>query len=182
MPTKRELTRDRILAAALELFAQRGYDSTTVGQIAAGAGVTEMTFFRHFPAKESLVVDDPYDPLMAAAVAQQPRELDPLTRVARGIREAWHGLPIADVNAVRERLRIASASPTLRAVMVRNTSASEAAIVAALPDVHPTTARIAAAAALAALMTALLEWAAADGGELGAAIDRALDVLEARNG
>jgi AcrR family transcriptional regulator len=182
MPSKKELTRNRIIAVALELFAQRGYDATTVGQIAAGAGVTEMTFFRHFAAKENLLVDDPYDPLMAAAVAQQPRELDPLTRVARGIRQAWHGLPLAEEGDVRDRLRFASASPTLRAVMMRNTSATEAAIVAALPDVDASTARIAAAAALAALMTALLEWAASDVGELGAVIDRALDVLEVRNG
>ncbi len=180
MTTKSEQTRERILTTALELFATGGYDATTVGQIAARAGVTEMTFFRHFPAKENLVVDDPYDPLMAAAVAEQPRDLDALTRVVRGIRQAWHGLPIRDTQAVRERLRIAAASPTLRASMTRNSEATQAAIVASLTDVDAVTARVAAAAALAALMTALLEWGAADEGDLGAAIEAALDVLEVR--
>ncbi len=182
MTTKAAHTRERILSSALELFAERGYDATTVAQIASGAGVTEMTFFRYFPAKESLLLDDPYDPLMAAAVAEQPEDLDVLTRVVRGIRSAWRSLPISDTHAVRQRLRIAAASPSLRASMARNTQATEAAIVEALPDVDTTTARIAAAAALAALMAALLAWGEVDDGELGAAIESALDVLEVRHG
>ena len=49
----RERTRARLLAAALDLFARQGYERTTVAQIAAAAGVTEMTFYRHFGSKES---------------------------------------------------------------------------------------------------------------------------------
>ncbi len=182
MSTKTQQTRERILTAALEQFAARGYDATTVAQIASSAGVTEMTFFRYFPAKENLLLDDPYDPLMAAAVADQPHGLDALTRVVRGVRAAWQSLPIAETGEVRERMRIAAASPALRASMARNTHATEEAIVAAVPDVDYRTARIAAAAVLAALMAALLLWAQSDDGELGEAIDSALDVLEVRRG
>ena len=72
MGARADRTRERLLTAALELFAERGYDATTAGEIAARAGVTEMTFFRHFPSKASLLVDDPYDPLIGAAIHRQP--------------------------------------------------------------------------------------------------------------
>ncbi len=49
-------TRDRILAAALKLFARRGYDGTTTKDLAAAAGVAEGTLFRHFETKKSILV------------------------------------------------------------------------------------------------------------------------------
>ena len=68
---KSATTRARLQREALRLFADRGYDETTIADIAAAAGVTQMTFFRHFPAKELVVVDDPYDPAIAHSVAVQ---------------------------------------------------------------------------------------------------------------
>ena len=53
-----EDTRDRLIATALELFAERGYSATTVEDIAASVGVTRRTFFRHFPDKEEVVFAD----------------------------------------------------------------------------------------------------------------------------
>jgi AcrR family transcriptional regulator len=82
-----------------------GSRNTTVAQIAAAAGVTEMTFFRHFPAKEQVLLDDPYDPLIATAVAEQPRELDPLARTVRGIRREWNQLSEPEGYVVRRRVR-----------------------------------------------------------------------------
>ena len=64
-PTKTARTRAALMAAAFELFARQGYEQTTVAQIAEAAGVTEMTFYRHFGSKDQLLVDDPYDPLIA---------------------------------------------------------------------------------------------------------------------
>lgn len=182
MSTKTERTRARLLGAALELFAEHGYEATSVAQIAAQAEVSEMTFFRYFPTKESLLVDDPYDPLIASAVAEQPTTLDPLTRVVRGIRAAWRALPITESSQVREQMRIAAQSPTLRAAMLRNTAQTEAAIVASLADVDPATARVAASAVMAGLTTALLEWSLASTGDLGDALEAALDVLEVPRG
>ena len=49
-------TRDRILKAALPLFARSGYDGTTTKQIAVAAGVAEGTLFRHFETKKSILV------------------------------------------------------------------------------------------------------------------------------
>jgi AcrR family transcriptional regulator len=95
-PGRTERTRARMLVAAFELFGRQGYEQTTVAQIAAAAGVTEMTFYRHFGSKVQLLIDDPYDPLIAAAIAEQPRNLPPLARTVRGIRLAWRRLPITD--------------------------------------------------------------------------------------
>ena len=60
--------------SALELFLRDGYDATTVAAIAGAAGVSQMTFFRHFPTKESVVLDDPYDPVIAERVAKVAAE------------------------------------------------------------------------------------------------------------
>lgn len=43
--------------AALKLYRERGYEETTAAEIAATAGVTERTFFRHFPDKREVLFD-----------------------------------------------------------------------------------------------------------------------------
>ncbi len=178
--TRTERTRARLLAAALELFAREGYDGTTVAQIAAAAGVTEMTFYRHFGSKDQLLLDDPYDPLIANAIAAQPADRPPLARAVAGIRAAWRAMPIAEEEAVRERLAIVAATPSLSASVRAGTAATEAAIAAELVagGSEPADAAIAASAVMAALMTALLQWGSGRGGSLSAAIERALDVFE----
>ena len=55
----RALIRDEVRACALKMFATRGYDATTVGQIAEAAGISQSTFFRYFPTKEDVVIDEP---------------------------------------------------------------------------------------------------------------------------
>jgi len=57
--SKRQRTRERILGCALDLFERHGFDHTTIAQIAAMAGVTEMTCFRHFRRKTSLFSTTP---------------------------------------------------------------------------------------------------------------------------
>ncbi|MEV0284817.1 MULTISPECIES: TetR family transcriptional regulator [unclassified Kribbella] len=184
MGGRAERTRERLLTAALELFAERGYDGTSAGEIAARAGVTEMTFFRHFPSKASLLVDDPYDPLIGAAIRQQPAKLDPISRAAKGVRTAWQELLPPSVEEVRVRLRIVARTPALRAAMISGTAATEAVITDALASggTSHRDARIAAGAVLGALNTALLDWSLTDSDDLSQAIDAALDVLENRHG
>ena len=181
---KKEATRDRLLTAALALFAEHGYDNTSVSQIAAHAGVTEMTFFRHFPAKQNLLIEDPYDPLIGRAIAEQPVGLDPISRAARGIRQAWRALPERSTEEVRMRLRIVAHTPALRAGLVRGTEATEAVIVEALTagSASRKDAIVAAGAVMGALNAALLEWSVTDGDELGSAIESAVSVLEAGRG
>ena len=80
MPRSGEEARRRLQQAALELFCERGYEQTTTSEIAARAGVTERTFFRHFPDKREVLFDGQIT-LRAAlmdAVAEAPETLQPL--------------------------------------------------------------------------------------------------------
>ncbi|WP_169063836.1 TetR/AcrR family transcriptional regulator [Geodermatophilus dictyosporus] len=67
-------TRDRIVEAAAELFAERGFDAVSVVEIAQRAGVVEKTVFNHFPVKEGLVLstDPPVRAALLDAVARRP--------------------------------------------------------------------------------------------------------------
>jgi AcrR family transcriptional regulator len=178
--SKRERTLAALLEAGLELFERQGYEQTTVAEIARAAGVTEMTFFRYFPAKEHLLLDDPYDPVLIAAIAEQPRELPPFLRAARGIRAAWRALPEPEAPIIRRRVRITAQTPSLRGAMWRSTGNTERAIIDQLvaDGATPEVARVAAASVLAALVAGLFTWADEEHGTLADAIERALDVIE----
>ncbi|MFD7403676.1 TetR family transcriptional regulator [Streptomyces sp. NPDC059866] len=76
-------TRKALQEAAHRMFEERGYAQTTVRDIAAAAGVTERTFFRYFPSKEDLVLDEVLDliPVVQAQVAARPADEDPYAAV-----------------------------------------------------------------------------------------------------
>ncbi|GAB3616973.1 TetR/AcrR family transcriptional regulator [Okibacterium endophyticum] len=177
--SKSERTRAHLTECALELFDAQGFEQTTIAQIAERAGVTQMTFFRHFAAKENVVLDDPYDPLIGAAVGAQPRALPLLHRVAEGIRAAWSDLPEPATDLVRRRVRVIARSGMLRGAVSRNNLTTEEIIAAQLIDdgADPMAAHAAAAATLAALSAALFEWSRRDSERLSTAIETALDTM-----
>ncbi|MER6343916.1 TetR family transcriptional regulator [Streptomyces sp. NPDC001595] len=76
-------TRKALQEAAHRMFEERGYAQTTVRDIAAAAGVTERTFFRYFPSKEDLVLDEILDliPVIRAKVVARPAAEDPYAAV-----------------------------------------------------------------------------------------------------
>ncbi|MFC8850273.1 MULTISPECIES: TetR/AcrR family transcriptional regulator [unclassified Micromonospora] len=184
VPGKRERTRAQLLRCALRLFEQQGFEQTTVAQVAAAARVTEMTLYRHFPAKELLVLDDPYDPVIVAAIAEQPCSLPPLLRVVNGVRQAWRMLPEPASEIVRRRVRIVAGSPALRAAAIRNNEGTERLVAQQLvaDGAAAVPARVAAVAVFAAITAALLAWSQHDDARLGDVIATALDTLEARHG
>lgn len=176
---KRERTRAHIQRTAIDLFLTKGYDNTTVEQIAAASGVTSMTFFRHFPSKDSVVLDDPYDPVIAASVATQPNHLAAMERVRRGFSEAWTHMPETDMAEVRERVRIAAGHAALRAKMWENNLRTQRVVVDALLQGGGgrLEAEVAAGACLGALMAALLDWGESEDGTLSERISFALEQL-----
>lgn len=81
---QRAETRERLQRSALELFHRDGFAATSVAEIAAGAGVTERTFFRHFPSKEAVLFQDYESRLewFSAALAVRPLDEPILASVA----------------------------------------------------------------------------------------------------
>jgi AcrR family transcriptional regulator len=89
MPRWEPNTRERLVRAAVDLFAEQGYDATTVSQIAERAGgLTKMTFFRHFPDKREVLFaagQEIHSRLLADAIAAAPGAATPLQAVAAGL-------------------------------------------------------------------------------------------------
>ncbi|HEX3490254.1 MAG TPA: helix-turn-helix domain-containing protein [Streptosporangiaceae bacterium] len=79
--------RARLVVAALDLFTEQGYDSTTVSQIADRAGLTKTTFFRHFPDKREVLFagQDIHRQILADAIAGVPGQATPLEAVTAGL-------------------------------------------------------------------------------------------------
>jgi len=143
--------------------------------------VSQMTFFRHFATKDAVVLEDGFDPAIAAAVAAAPTGLPPLTRVCAGLRAELTHVDLPGQEEVRLRVRIAAAHPVLRAGTYAATEATQEAIAEVLvaDGVSPFEARVASAAALAALTVALLEWCLSDRNDpMSGQLSAALDVLD----
>lgn len=174
-----ERTHEALQRAALELFAEHGFDGATAAQVAERAGVSEMTLFRHFSSKEALLLEDPFDPLLAEAVRARPDHEPAMVALAEGVRQAWAGAQDRAAPEMRARLRIVAATPTLRGAVARSSDDTVTALAGALGDrgVAPAPARVAAGALVAGLGVALLDWAASDQGAPGPALEAALDVL-----
>lgn len=159
---------------ALQMFSERGYDAVTVAAIARAANVSHMTFFRHFPTKEAVVVRDVFDPLIAHAVAQQRVSLPPLHRAVQGLLTALeHPSALEHTGSVefRTRIRLAASTPSLRAAVRSASQATEDEIARVLvtETVTRRAARAAAAAVMGAAAAVLLDWAD-DGCEQSAAL------------
>ncbi|MFI2200205.1 TetR/AcrR family transcriptional regulator [Streptomyces sp. NPDC020192] len=91
---KKAATRRTLLQTATRMFAERGYQETTVKDIAAAAGVTERTFFRYFPSKEDLVFAEILDfvPLVQQEILRRPAGEPPLRAVLNSLHAAAAGL------------------------------------------------------------------------------------------
>jgi AcrR family transcriptional regulator len=84
---KKAATRRALQEAAARMFDERGYQETTVKDIAAAAGVTERTFFRYFPSKEDLIFAEVLDlvPLLQQEILRRPAAEPPLTAVLNSL-------------------------------------------------------------------------------------------------
>jgi AcrR family transcriptional regulator len=112
---KKARTRAAIREHALRLFREHGYQRTTVEQIAAAAEVSPSTFFRYFPTKEDLVLQDDMDTRMIEAFERQPPGLSPVAAVRAGVREAFSSYTEAELETVRETTALTMTVPEVRA-------------------------------------------------------------------
>ena len=108
-------TRERLQQTALQLFADRGYDETTVAEIAAAAEVTERTFFRHFGDKREVLFGDQdgFLALFTDPVAAAPAGTPPLELVDRALEASAAFFPEERRAWSRARQRVIDAVPAL---------------------------------------------------------------------
>ena len=99
----------------MELFAERGYDDTTVADIAERAGLTKRTFFRHFADKREVLFGGGaiLQDAMTAAIAGAPADATPIEAVALAL-TAGADLVGGDLGHTRARQAIITAHPELQ--------------------------------------------------------------------
>lgn len=169
-------TRDRLRAAALALFVERGFDATTVTDIVERAGVTRRTFFRHFGDKrEVFFAGDEIPRLAASMLAATPADLSPFA-------VAWTGfLTLATERFEPRRTeivaarRLIAAEPALRERDLQKQADLREVLIEGYRDrgVDALRARVVAGVAVELWQTALEQWATDDaGGSLEDHLDR----------
>jgi AcrR family transcriptional regulator len=115
---KKARTRAAIRRHALRLFREQGYAATTVEQIAAEAEVSQSTFFRYFPTKEDVVLDDDFDSRFFEAFDGQPPGLRPVAALRAAFREAVATLTPGEWEELQETAALGMSVPEIRARML----------------------------------------------------------------
>jgi AcrR family transcriptional regulator len=156
-------SRGRLQEAALALYAERGFDQTTAAQIAARAGLTERTFFRHFADKREVLFGGSalLQERIVAGVAGAPPEDGPLDAVAGGLNAAAALLGEFRRDLSRQRQAVIAANPELRERELTKLADYAAAVAVALRQrgVSELQATLAAEAGATVLRVSLERWA-----------------------
>jgi AcrR family transcriptional regulator len=173
--------RGRIQQAAFELYGERGYDATTVAEIAGRAGLTKRTFFRYFADKREVLFWGSADlqQLIVSAVAAAPAEATPLDAVAAGL-DAAAGMFVDRREHSARRQRIIAAHPELQERERIKLASLAAAVAHALRGrgVGDPAAILAAEAGVAVFRVAFERWVESSG-ELAQIMRDSLDELRA---
>jgi AcrR family transcriptional regulator len=165
---KRDQTHQRIYETGMRLFAERGYDRVSVGDIAREAKVSVPTFYAHYENKEHIVMQMPSQDEVDRILSAQPSDVPLAERIRSGIL-AWieHYSP-EERDQLLARWRIVVATPGLRnqaATFERATAGlvSDALKADAEPGSSPVAMDVVVAASLSAYTQIILRWAEADG-------------------
>ena len=155
--------RGRLEQAAAELFAERGFDETTVADIAARAGLTERTFFRHFADKREVLFSgqELFTSAVVTAVAAAPGTATPVEAVAAGL-DAAGDLLQGRAGLAPQRQVIIDAHPELQERELIKMARLGTAIAGALRErgVAEPEATLAADTGIAVLRIAFARWLA----------------------
>jgi AcrR family transcriptional regulator len=112
---KKARTRAAIRQHALRLFREQGYYATTIEQIADAAEISPATFFRYFPTKEDVVLQDDFDVISLGALEAQPPELSPVAAFRAASAATLAALSPDDLARFRETVELTAAIPEIRA-------------------------------------------------------------------
>jgi AcrR family transcriptional regulator len=180
---KKQKTRWAIQEHALRLFAQQGFEATTVEQIAEAAEISPSTFFRYFRTKEDVVVEDRYDDLVMAAIEATPPEVGPFETLRQAVLASMEQIDAAEEEKILLRMRLTFSVPSLRARAIGNLMTSTDVLAPPIarrlgrePD--DLAVRAFVAAFLAAAGLAAMTWSTSDGTlNLRELMGRAVDAL-----
>jgi AcrR family transcriptional regulator len=173
--------RGRLEQAALDLFAERGFEQTTVEDIATRAGLTKRTFFRHYRDKREVLFGsgDAFQSLFVDGLAAAPASAGPLDAIAETLDAvgAWfHGRH----EHSRRRQLVITANAELHERELVKLASVAAVLAGALRDrgVAEPAASVTAETAIAVFRNAFERWVAADGQrELTEFLHESLDAL-----
>ena len=186
---KKDQTRDALARAALTLFQTKGYEATTVAEIARAANVSRRTFFRYFPTKDALLfvdTDDLLERFRENLDAREPGDVtgDPVRRACLAQASEY----MRDRDQVVARARIIESSPGLSKQERQQDLLWEQAITDALLANGRNTptaerrARMLAGAIVGAMRAAILEWQRLEGSaDLVRLTSEALDLFDLRD-
>ena len=180
---KRLKTILQVQSAAMELFLRNGYDATTVQQIAAAAEISESTFFRYFPTKEDVILQDDLDPVFEAALRAQPASLTPIKAIRGAFHEMFSALSGEELSQQRERIGFVMTVPELRSRVIDSFYSGIARTADALaersgraPDDF--TVRVLAGAIIGASMTVILAMVDDPDTNIEQLLDQTMEQLE----
>jgi AcrR family transcriptional regulator len=155
--------RERLQAAALERFGARGFDGTTVAEIAAAAGLTERTFFRYFADKREVLFagQDEFERLFVAGI-EQAEAADPMVIVATALEGAAVFFPDDRRSWSRMRQVVIDADPGLQERELLKLSGLATTMTDALRrrGIDPTAAALAAESGVAVFRVGFATWIA----------------------
>lgn len=179
----RRAVRAELADIALGLFAERGFDQTTVDEIAGAAGLTKRSFFRYFPAKEDAVFGgiDVTGEQVVEGIRARPTDEDPWQSLHQVLRQ-WQQQIHASEQAFTS-LRLIESTPSLRASLHQKRAQWRQQVSDALRDrpgagLDPFTADLLTNAATAVLDTVSQEWLRNGGiADRAALLDRAFALL-----
>jgi len=161
-------TKEAIRSNALRLFVKRGFDETTIGEIAIAAEVSPMTIFRYFPTKEDIVLTDDFDPMLVERIRQRPAKESLLSKIGMAIIESFAMMDGPSRNALLTRIKLGLRTPALRSKRWDNIYRTQKTITDALCNDQISSedcfdVSVAAGICLSAISTALFCWASTDG-------------------
>jgi AcrR family transcriptional regulator len=177
--------RERLERAALALFAEHGYDDTTVAEIADRAGLTKSTFFRHYADKREVLFggQDLLLELFSNAIKSAPPSATTGTCIAAALGAAAIAFTDERHDLAEQRRAVIAANPELHERELLKRARLSTAMTSALRarGTDETTARLAAEIGMLAFSGAYARWAAADNRQSFAEIaDATLRDLQAR--
>lgn len=178
---KHRFVQTEINETALNLFVEKGFDQTTVDEIAQAAGISRRTFFRYFDTKEDVVVTTlaGSGQFLMELIFQQPSDIDPMTAMHQAMRELLTHYQKHDPKAWQV-LHLIQSTPKLRARFLyeRDRWLPRIAEILATRSVPLGRAEMAAATALGILTVVYDRWHADQSLDVAQAVNEAFEELD----